>query len=212
MSFSLQRNFAMDRLTPQEARLIEALRRVPRASPARAAPARRLPPRRKRSRSPDIAQRWAQALEHALPRPQPAVLRAPVDDAAELFSQSSSSSPSRPQPGASSSSAIVAENPGDPQDDGGQQEAQQPRKRLRLLSAAEVRLRDENRAGSSPPEPVLRLVEPGERLTRTPVPSPATPYLQSWTRTLPDGRTLRVFNRVPRPPRYLTTEPRRPLP
>ena len=101
---------------------------------------------------------------------------------------------------------------GDPQEAGAQQEGQQPRKKLRLLSAAEVRLRDENKAGSGPPEPVLRLVEPGERLTRTPIPSPATPYLQSWTRTLPDGRTLRVLNRVPRPPRYLATEPRQPLP
>ena len=206
----------MDRLTPQEARLIEALRRVPRSSPARAAPARRLPPKRRRSRSPDVAQRWAEALERALPRPKRAVLPASLDDSDELFSNSSSSSPSGPQPGASSSSAPVQEPPDDQQAEDAQGVVPQPKKRLRLLSAEEVRLRDEGghsrRAASASSQPVLRLVEPGEQLTKTPVPQPATPYLQTWTRAMPDGRTLRVVNRVPRPPKYLTSEPRQPLP
>ena len=156
----------MDRLSLQEARLIEALRRLPRVSPARAAPPRRAASKRK-PRSPDTAQRWAEALERALPKPQRARQPA-LDDSDELFSRSSGSgSPLHPPLTASSSSA----------------------RRV------------------SPPR--WRLVEPGEVLTQTPVPQPATPYLQTWTRQMDDGRTLRVVNRVPRPPKLLTSEPRR---
>ncbi|OLQ00230.1 hypothetical protein AK812_SmicGene17131 [Symbiodinium microadriaticum] len=101
----------------------------------------------------------------------------------DLFSRSTSSSPSLRIPEASSSAATVAE------EDFGERSGQPQSKRVRLLTASEVQARDSRQTSESAPlAATLRLVEPGERLTRTPIPSPSTPYLQSWTRTLPDGR------------------------
>ena len=135
------------------------------------------------------------------PPPNSKPLCLPDVEDTDLFSRSTSSSPSLRIPEASSSAATVAE------EDFGERSGQPQSKRVRLLTASEVQARDSRQTSESAPlAATLRLVEPGERLTRTPIPSPSTPYLQSWTRTLPDGRMLRVLNRVPRPPRYLTTE------
>ena len=206
----------MERLSWQEARLIDALRRVPRVSPARAAPPRRAASKRK-PKSPDAAQKWAEALERGLPppvRPRQAAL----DSSDELFSSGSAGSASPLRPQASSSSAPARACLQDQQTAEEEAGVERPRKRLRLLSAEEVRQRDAQRTSSSTAPvgrvspPRWRVVEPGETLTITPVPQPAAPYVQTWTRPMDDGRTLRVVNRVPRPPRLLTSEPRRQAP
>ena len=199
----------MDRLTPDELRLIESLRRVPRTSPARAAPARSASRRgQKRSESAaTVARRWAAALDACLPPPQSPLRPAHFKDEDIFSSSSTCSSPLVQCSEASTSVASVV----------GEENAPcaepPPRKRLRLSTTSEVGacgLRDPRESAST--APVLRPVEPGETLSRTPdTQIPAMPYIQTWTRMLPDGRTLRVVNRVPRAPRYFTTEPRQPL-
>ena len=65
------------------------------------------------------------------------------------------------------------------------------------VSAAEVQARNMAMAcpsSSASRPPTLREVQPGEPLTRTPeVQMPRTPFLEQWTRPLPDGSVLRVL-------------------